>query len=190
MASFRWQHDYLADLVKARMTEPRDDVVSDLAQRVTDGEITVEEAAAMGVGLFVAGHETSANMIALATVALLEHPAQLAILRESDDPEVAAAAVEELLRYLGIVHMAQRRIAKEDIEIGGQTITAGRASSSSSPPRTATPVSSPNPTFSTCTGKPRPTTRSASACTSASASSSRGSSCRWCTARSSAASPP
>jgi cytochrome P450 len=125
MASFRWQHDYLADLVKARMTEPRDDVVSDLAQRVTDGDITVEEAAAMGVGLFVAGHETSANMIALATVALLEHPGQLAILRESDDPEVAATAVEELLRYLGIVHMAQRRIAKEDIEIGGETITAG-----------------------------------------------------------------
>jgi cytochrome P450 len=125
IASFRWQHDYLADLVKARMAEPRDDVVSDLAQRVTDGEITVEEAAAMGVGLFVAGHETSSNMIALATVALLEHPDQLAILRDSDDPQVTATAVEELLRYLGIVHMAQRRIAKEDIEIGGQTITAG-----------------------------------------------------------------
>ena len=125
MASFRWQHDYLADLVRARAAEPRDDVVSDLAQRVTDGEIAVEEAAAMGVGLFVAGHETSANMIALATVALLEHPDQLAILRESDDPQVVAAAVEELLRYLGIVHMAQRRIAKEDIEIGGQTIKAG-----------------------------------------------------------------
>ena len=125
VASFRWQHDYLADLVKARMAQPRDDVVSDLAQRVTDGEIAVEEAAAMGVGLFVAGHETSANMIALATVALLEHPDQLAILRESDDPKVAAAAVEELLRYLGIVHMAQRRIAKDDIEIGGQTIKAG-----------------------------------------------------------------
>ncbi len=125
IASFRWQHDYLADLVRARMAQPRDDVVSDLAQRVTDGEIEVEEAAAMGVGLFVAGHETSANMIALATVALLEHPDQLAILRDSEDPQVAATAVEELLRYLGIVHMAQRRIAKEDIEIGGQVIKAG-----------------------------------------------------------------
>jgi len=125
MASFRWQHDYFANLVKARAAEPRDDVVSDLAQRVTAGEVAVEEAAAMGVGLFVAGHETSANMIALATLALLEHPGQLAILRESDDPEVAAKATEELLRYLGIIHMAQRRIAKEDIEIGGQTIKAG-----------------------------------------------------------------
>jgi cytochrome P450 len=95
VASFRWQHDYLADLVRARMAEPR------------------------------AGHETSANMIALAAVALLEHPDQLAILQESDDPQVAATATEELLRYLGIVHMAQRRIAKEDIEIGGETIKAG-----------------------------------------------------------------
>jgi cytochrome P450 len=124
-ASFRWQHEYLADLVRARAAQPRDDVVSDLAQRVTDGEVTVEEAAAVGVGLFVAGHETSANMIALATVALLEHPGQLAVLRESDDPQVAAKAAEELLRYLGIVHMGQRRIATEDIEIGGQTIKAG-----------------------------------------------------------------
>jgi cytochrome P450 len=125
MASFRWQHDYLASLVKARMAEPDDDVVSDLAQRVTDGEITVEEAAAMGVGLFVAGHETSSNMIALGTAALLEHPDQLAILRDSDDPGVAATATEELLRYLGIVHMGQRRIATGDIEIGDQSIKAG-----------------------------------------------------------------
>ena len=190
MASFRWQHDYLADLVKARMTEPRDDVVSDLAQRVTDGDITVEEAAAMGVGLFVAGHETSANMIALATVALLEHPGQLAILRESDDPEVAATAVEELLRYLGIVHMAQRRIAKEDIEIGGETITAGQGILIELASANRDPRVFPTRTFSTCAGKPRPTMRSVSACTSASASSWRGSNCRWCTARSSGASPP
>jgi cytochrome P450 len=125
MASFRWQHEYLADLVRARAAEPRDDVISDLAKRVSEGEVAVEEAAAMGVGLFVAGHETSANMIALATLALLEHPDQLAVLRDTDDPQVAARATEELLRYLGIIHMGQRRIAKEDIEIGDQTIKAG-----------------------------------------------------------------
>ena len=125
MASFRWQHEYLASLVRARQAEPRDDVVSDLAKRVTDGEVAVDEAAAMGVGLFVAGHETSANMIALATLALLDHPDQLAVLRDTDDPQVAARATEELLRYLGIIHMGQRRIAKEDIEIGEQTIKAG-----------------------------------------------------------------
>ena len=119
MASFRWQHEYLVSLVRARQAEPRDDVVSDLAKRVTDGEVAVDEAAAMGVGLFVAGHETSANMIALATLALLEHPDQLAVLRDADDPQVAARATEELLRYLGIIHMGQRRIAKEDIDDRG-----------------------------------------------------------------------
>lgn len=125
MASFRWQHEYLAGLVRARMAEPRDDVISDLAKRASDGEIAVEEAASMGVGMFVAGHETSANMIGLAALALLEHPDQLAILRDTDDPAVAVRATEELLRYLGIVHMGQRRIAKEDIEVGDLTIKAG-----------------------------------------------------------------
>jgi cytochrome P450 len=75
--------------------------------------------------LLSAGHETSANMIALAVVALLRHPDQLAILRDTDDPKVVADAVEELLRYLGIIHGGQRRIAKADIEIGGEVIRAG-----------------------------------------------------------------
>ncbi|MFF1630749.1 cytochrome P450, partial [Streptomyces sp. NPDC058272] len=70
-------------------------------------------------------HETTANMIALGTLALLQHPDQLAQLRESDDPKLIASAVEELLRYLTIVHSGRRRVALEDIEIGGQTIRAG-----------------------------------------------------------------
>lgn len=48
MASFRWQHEYLAGLVRARIAEPRDDVISDLAKRASDGEVAVEEAASMG----------------------------------------------------------------------------------------------------------------------------------------------
>jgi len=125
MAAYRREADYLTGLVRLRAAEPRDDVLSDLAKRVNDGEITPAEAATMGQGLLIAGHETSANMIALATLALLEHPDQLAVLQQTDDPAVVAAAVEELLRYLTIIHMGQRRIAKEDIEIAGQTIRAG-----------------------------------------------------------------
>jgi cytochrome P450 len=79
----------------------------------------------MAVGLLVAGHETSANMLSLGTLALIEHPDQFAALRDTDNPKVIAAAVEELLRYLGIIHGGQRRIAKEDIEIGGEVIRAG-----------------------------------------------------------------
>jgi cytochrome P450 len=100
-------------------------VVSDLAQRVKAEELTPAEAAQMAVGLMIAGHETSANMIGLGTLALLENPDQLAVLRDSDDPKTIADAVEELLRYLTIIHGGQRRIAKEDIAIGGEVIRAG-----------------------------------------------------------------
>jgi cytochrome P450 len=116
---------YLARLIKSRTEDPRDDVVSDLAQRVKAGELTLAEAAQMGTGLMIAGHETTANMIGLGTLALLEHPDQLAILRDSTDPKTIADAVEELLRYLTIIHGGQRRIAKEDIEIGDVVIRAG-----------------------------------------------------------------
>jgi cytochrome P450 len=81
--------------------------------------------AVMGMLLLIAGHETTANMIALGTLALLEHPDQLAALRDTDDPKLIAGAVEELLRYLTIVHSGRRRVAVEDIEIGGQLIRAG-----------------------------------------------------------------
>jgi cytochrome P450 len=77
------------------------------------------------VVLLIAGHETSANMITLGTAALLENPEQLALLRNNPEPPVVASAVEELLRYLTIPHLGQRRIASEDIEIEGVTIRAG-----------------------------------------------------------------
>ncbi len=116
---------YLGELVDRKRTEPADDVLSGLADRVTAGELTGEEAAGLGVLLLVAGHETTANMIALGTLALLEHPEQLAALRDTDDPAVVAAAVEELLRYLSITHSGRRRVALADIEIDGVTIRAG-----------------------------------------------------------------
>lgn len=79
----------------------------------------------MGVLLLIAGHETTANMIALGTLALLENPAQLALLRETEDPKLVSSAVEELLRYLHITHNGRRRSALDDIEIAGQVIRAG-----------------------------------------------------------------
>jgi len=114
--------EYLAELI---MDSPSEGWVSDLAERVRTGEVTVAEAAQMGVVLLIAGHETSANMIALGTLALLENPDQLALFRDSDDPRVIAKAVEEMLRYLSIAHHGLRRIATEDIEIGGEVIRAG-----------------------------------------------------------------
>lgn len=116
---------YLAALLAERLADPRDDLLSSIAGRVTAGEIDHGQATEMALLLLIAGHETTANMIALGTHALLQHPDQLALLRETDDPKLVASAVEELLRYLHITHLGRRRAVTEDIEIAGQLIKAG-----------------------------------------------------------------
>jgi cytochrome P450 len=116
---------YLAQLVEAKMQNPAEDAVSDLAERVKAGELSVKEAAQLGTGLLIAGHETTANMIGLGVLALLQYPDQAAVLRDTDDPKVVANAVEELLRYLSIIQNGQRRVAAEDIEVAGEVIRAG-----------------------------------------------------------------
>ncbi|GAA4538924.1 cytochrome P450 [Mycobacterium paraffinicum] len=116
---------YLANLVRAKMQSPSEDLVSDLAERVNAEELSVREAAQLATGVLIAGHETTANMISLSIAALLDHPDQLALMRDSDDPKAIAVAVEELMRYLSIIQTGQRRIAVEDIDVGGETIRAG-----------------------------------------------------------------
>jgi cytochrome P450 len=116
---------YLDGLMGEKLAHPGDDLLSGLAERVEAGELTRQDAAQMGILLLIAGHETTANMIALGTLALLQHPDQLALLRDSDDPKLVASAVEELLRYLHINHNGRRRVALEDIEVAGQLVRAG-----------------------------------------------------------------
>lgn len=118
-------HQYLVDLIEKKQADPAEDAVSDLAERVNAGEISVKEAAQLGTGLLIAGHETTANVIGIGVLALLENPEQADFLRNADDPKVIANAVEELMRYLSIIQNGQRRVAIEDIEIGGETIKAG-----------------------------------------------------------------
>ncbi|MCI3273741.1 cytochrome P450 [Streptomyces cylindrosporus] len=117
--------EFLSGLLVERRADPRDDLLSSIAGRVTAGEIDHRQATEMALLMLFAGHETTANMIALGTAALFEHPDQLALLRESDDPKLVASAVEELLRYLNITHLGRRRAAVEDIEIAGQVVKAG-----------------------------------------------------------------
>jgi len=116
---------YMEHLIDEKLAHPGDDLMSGVAARVKAGELTRDEAKRIGQLLLLAGHDTSANMIALGTLALLQHPDQLKIVRETDDPAVIAAAVEELLRYLSIIHIGHPRAALEDIEIGGHLIHAG-----------------------------------------------------------------
>ncbi|MFF1818608.1 cytochrome P450 [Kribbella sp. NPDC058245] len=116
---------YLNELMGEKIANPKDDLLSGLAERVTAGELSRKDAAGIGVLLLIAGHETTANMIALGTLALLEHPDQLAKLRDTDDPKLISSAVEELLRYLTITHQGRRRAILEDIEFDGQILKAG-----------------------------------------------------------------
>jgi cytochrome P450 len=118
--------DFIGQLVDAKSVDPGDDLLSRLVvEQMLPGHMTREEVARMGVLLLTAGHETSANMIALGTAALLSNPDQLELMRTADDPAVLAGAVEELLRYLTILQNGLRRVATEDIEIGGTLIRRG-----------------------------------------------------------------
>ncbi|GAA1268839.1 cytochrome P450 [Planotetraspora silvatica] len=113
---------YLRDLVRRKRAEPSDDLLGGL---VAGGELNDEELAGVGLLLLVAGHETTANMLGLGTFALLTNPKQLAAVR--DDPAVVEGAVEELLRYLTIIHIGPVRTAVEDVDLGGHLIKAGEA---------------------------------------------------------------
>ncbi|MBP5934728.1 cytochrome P450 [Streptomyces acidiscabies] len=125
MAASRAIGGYLGALLEVRVTDPRDDLISGIAGRITAGELDHRQATEMALLLLIAGHETTANMIALGTLALLRNPGQLALLRRGDDPKFVAGAVEELLRYLHITHLGRRRAVTEDIEIAGRTVRAG-----------------------------------------------------------------
>jgi cytochrome P450 len=119
MAAYMAMHTYLYELVSRKRAEPADDLLSDLAR---DEDLSLEELTGMAFLLLLAGHETTANMLALGTFALLEHPDQLAALRA--EPELIPDAVEELLRYLTVGDVFFR-YAAEDIDFFGETIREG-----------------------------------------------------------------
>ncbi|BBY15649.1 cytochrome P450 [Mycolicibacterium litorale] len=118
--------EYMTELVGRKEHEPGDDLMSRLvAEHVVPGHITRETAAVNAMILLQAGHETTASMVALGTLALLRHPDHLRRIRETDDRAVLARTVEELMRYLSIVHSLVDRVALEDLSIGGQLVGAG-----------------------------------------------------------------
>ena len=112
---------YIRALIRARRAAPRDDLVSALVRVEEAGEgLDEDELLAMIFLLLVAGHETTVHLIGNGMLALLEHPDQLARLR--DDPALIRPAVEELLRYASPVETATERYALEDVTVAGTTI--------------------------------------------------------------------
>jgi cytochrome P450 len=116
---------YLRELILKKVEAPEEDLIS---KYVTDylntGQLTVDEVVTQIRTLLIAGHETTSSMIALGSAFLLEHPHYREQLVQGDD-KTTAGAVEELLRYLTIMHRGMIRLALEDVEIDGHLIRKG-----------------------------------------------------------------
>ena len=114
---------YLRDAIEWKRREPADDLLSDLVAVESDGDrMDADELLAMTNLLFVAGHETTVNLIGNGTHALLRHPDQLALVR--DDESVDETLADELLRYDSPVQTSGRRMM-HDVEIGGVEVPSG-----------------------------------------------------------------
>ena len=118
--------EYLLALFAERRQTPGEDLVSALVA-VEDGGDTLseQELSSMVALLIVAGHETTVSLIGNATLALLTHPEQRAMVER--DPSLLPRAVEELIRYDGPVERTLNRWAAVDVELGGQTIRRGES---------------------------------------------------------------
>lgn len=110
---------YFDELAARKLNGEGDDLLSGLGRT---GRLSHQELRSIAFLLLLAGHETTANMLGLGTFALLQHPEQLAALRR--DPSLVDNAVEELLRFLSIIHVGPIRVALEDVELGGRRIAA------------------------------------------------------------------
>lgn len=117
--------DYAVKLVALRREEPGEDLISALVRtQDADGDrLDDDELVSLVITILNAGHETSAQLIANGTFALLSHPDQLAALRA--DPALLAPAVEEMLRLFGPAELAGLRFTREPVEVGGVSIPAG-----------------------------------------------------------------
>jgi cytochrome P450 len=112
-----------ADMIAWKRANPADDLLTALIHAEDDGDVLDDdELVAQTLLLYIAGHETTVNLIAGGALALLRHPAQLAVLRAGQ--ALVGNAVEEMLRYDSPVQ-ASRRITLEPVTVGGITVPAG-----------------------------------------------------------------
>lgn len=112
---------YMASLVARAQADPGEDMLGMLVREHGD-DLSTHELIGIASLLLVAGHETTSNMLGLGTLALLRHPDQLAMVR--DDPALVEPAVEELLRWLSIVHSGMPRTTTTEVRLAGHTIPA------------------------------------------------------------------
>ena len=115
--------DYFRGILAARRRDPRDDLISALVAAEEGGDtLTEEELLSTLVTILIGGHETTTSLIASGTLLLLTHPEERRKLEA--EPRLVQSAVEEFLRFEG-PFQRNRRIATEDVTIGGQEIGEG-----------------------------------------------------------------
>ena len=116
---------YFEGVIEQREKEPQDDIISAMITAKDKGDrLTREEILSTLVLLLVAGNETTKNLIGNGLRALIDNPSQMRQLREN--PSLIESAIEELLRFDSPVQL-DRRIALEDVEIGGKRIKKGQS---------------------------------------------------------------
>ena len=114
---------FFLDFIRDRKSNPRKDLLSELAHMEDDGDrLTEDELVATCILLLFAGHETTTNHVANGLLSLLRFPREFDLLREK--PELAPRAIEELLRYDG-PSGAQVRVVKVEQELRGNTLKPG-----------------------------------------------------------------
>ncbi len=115
--------DLITNMIDAKRAAPADDLLSALIAAEDEGDVlSDEELLDQVMLLYIAGHETTVNLIGNGTLALLRDRVQLD--RLAGDPDLARPAVDELLRYDSPVQMS-RRITVTELEVGGRTIEPG-----------------------------------------------------------------
>lgn len=115
---------FFEDLIDLKRREPDDRLITRLIAAEDAGDsLSRDELIAMIFLLLFAGHETSVNLIGNGLLALIDHPEQMALLKEN--PTLMDKGVEELLRYTNPVEYGTMRFAKEDVVIADVTIAKG-----------------------------------------------------------------
>jgi P450-derived glycosyltransferase activator len=113
----------LEEMFVLRRREPADDVITLVVSAADQGEVRPAEMIPLCILLLIAGFETTVNLIGNTVLALLSHPEQWRAV--ADDPTLAAAAVEETLRWDPPVQQTGR-VALDDLDIDGRHVHKGQ----------------------------------------------------------------
>ncbi len=113
---------YVSDLLTEQLRNPQNSLLGRLVAANREDPLTHQELVTLATTLLVAAHEATASQIALSVAALLQHPRQWQALREEG---VTSEAVEELLRFVSVVHRGVLRRCVTPTVAGGREIAAG-----------------------------------------------------------------